>query len=222
MFKRSLTLGDIFLILINLLPLAGVWFLDWEPRQMFLIYCIETIIIGLYNVLKMAVAGFHKRKDVWNSGNGAKPDSQPAWFFILFFIIHYGFFVFVQVNIFAGAAGWHEYGIGFGFFKAIPFLLADYSKLVLYIFIAVYGVKMMSDFIMSGAYKTTSLGMLMFQPYARILVQQFVVIAGSMFLQFNAGKIFMLIFGVVKIYAEVFLNFERLLETADKKNQSVV
>ncbi len=217
MFKRSLTIGDLFLILVNLLPLFGVWFLGWEARQMFLIYCVETIILGLFNILRMSIAGFYRKRDVWHTGNPGKPVILPAWFFILFFIIHYGFFVFVQVNIFAGASGWGNYGMGFGFFRAIPALLTDYSRLVLYIFIAIYGLKMMADFIATGAYKSLTMGRLMFQPYMRIFVQQFVVIAGSMFLQFNAGKIFMLIFVLIKIYAEVFLNFESALDLAEKR-----
>lgn len=218
MFKRPLTISDLFLILVNMVPLVGVWFLGWEARQMFLIYCVETIIIGMYNVLKMAVAGFYKNKHEWGSIAGDKKVVQPAWFFILFFIVHYGIFVFVQFNIFASVSGWTN-GIGFALFANIPNLLTDYSKLVLYIFIAIYGLQMMIDFVAGGKYKTSSLGLLMFQPYARIFVQQFVVIAGSMFLHFNAGKIFMLIFVAIKIYAEVFLNFEKLLEMSEKKNQ---
>jgi hypothetical protein len=99
-------------------------------------------------------------------------------------------------------------------------LLTDDSKLVLYGFIVFYGVQMMIDFIASGVYRKTSMGVLMFQPYMRIFIQQFVVILGSMFLQFGAGKIFMLIFVAFKIYFEIFINFDYLLEKARKQQEA--
>ena len=59
----------------------------------------------------------------------------------------------------------------------------------------------------------------MFEPYLRIFVQQFVVIIGSFFLTFGAGKIFILVFVLVKIFFELFVNFNRLLALAEKKQQ---
>ena len=94
--------------------------------------------------------------------------------------------------------------------------LNDDAELVLYIFITMYGFRTMFDFILNGRYHQTSLGLLMFQPYARIFIQQFVVILGSMFLAFGAGKIFMLIFVIVKIYFELFINFDSYLEKGVK------
>ena len=44
------------------------------------------------------------------------------------------------------------------------------------------------------------------------------VIIGSMFLVFGAGKIFILIFALVKIYCELFLNFEAYLNLAIEEN----
>jgi hypothetical protein len=63
------------------------------------------------------------------------------------------------------------------------------------------------------------MGRLMFEPYIRIFVQQFVVILGSMFLGFGANKIFILIFVITKIFFELFANFDRLLALAEKRQQ---
>jgi hypothetical protein len=60
---------------------------------------------------------------------------------------------------------------------------------------------------------------LMFQPYGRIFVQQFVVIIGSMFLVFGVTKIFILILALVKIYFETYVNLDRLLLLAEKKEK---
>lgn len=217
MLKRKSSISDWFLILANLLPLYGVWFEGWDAKQMFLVYCLETIIIGGYNVVKMMIVTLDRKKDVWENSGGNKT-MVKGWFFILFFIVHYGFFVFVQTGIFAGVSGLSSYDsfsplsfIG----KIFSYLTPD-AKTVLYIFIMMYGFRMLFDFILSGKYRNTSLGILMFQPYLRIFIQQFVVILGSMFLAFGAGKIFMVIFVAIKIYAELFINFEAYLEKAEK------
>lgn len=217
MFKRKLTKSDLFLILANLLPLYGVWFEGWDPKQMFLVYCLETIIIGGYNVIKMFIVTLEKKKDVWENLGGGE-SLVTGWFFILFFIVHYGFFVFIQTAIFAGVSGLSADGAfsPFTFLSRIFSYLNIDAKSVLYIFIAMYGFRMLFDFILSGKYRQASLGLLMFQPYVRIFIQQFVVILGSMFLAFGAGKIFMLIFVCIKLYAEVFINFDAYLEKAEK------
>ncbi|MDB5221585.1 MAG: hypothetical protein JWN83_252 [Chitinophagaceae bacterium] len=217
MLKRKLTASDWFLVFANLLPLYGVWFEGWDPKQMFLVYCLETIIIGGYNIVNMIIITLYRKKDVWEGAGGSKTMVR-GWFFILFFIVHYGFFVFIQTAIFAGVTGLSPDG-NFGpftFLSRIFSYLSIDAKTVLYIFIAMYGFRMLFDFILSGRYRNTSLGMQMFQPYLRIFIQQFVVILGSMFLAFGAGKIFMLIFVSIKIYAEVFINFNAYLKKGEK------
>ena len=60
---------------------------------------------------------------------------------------------------------------------------------------------------------------LMFQPYGRIFIQQVTVILGSMFLSFGAGKIFIIIFAAVKIFFEVFVNYDGILNKAMEENK---
>ena len=79
------------------------------------------------------------------------------------------------------------------------------------VFIVSYGFRLTTDFILTGDYKTSSLGYLMFQPYGRIFIQQLTVLLGSMFLVLGGGKIFVLIFALVKIFVEVFMNFDNIL-----------
>ncbi len=217
MFKRQLTAGDIFLIFINLVPLFGVWFLGWDAAQMFLVYCMETIIAGLINILKMLVVTFIKKKDVWQT-QGSSVTMVSGYFFIFFFIIHYGFFVAIQLMLFLAVSGMISDGMNpFVIFPKAFQLLDGYTWKLLLGFAVIYTIKAFNDFILSGEYKTISLGRLMFSPYIRIVIQQFVVITGSLFLQFGAGKIFMLIFVSAKIFLEVFVNYDRLLQAGEKK-----
>jgi hypothetical protein len=70
---------------------------------------------------------------------------------------------------------------------------------------------MLYEFILSREYRTIPMMKLMFQPYGRIFIQQFVVILGSMFLSFGAGKLFILIFAGIKIFFELFIDYDALL-----------
>ncbi len=218
MFKRNLTINDFLLIVVNLIPLFGVWFEGWDAKQIFTVYCMETVIIGIINVIKMTcVTLFVRKKDVWENGGGTS--MQSGWLFIFFFIAHYGFFVFVQTQIFFAVSGLMPDSSLILKYSKIPELLGENGKLLLLIFIAYYTVQNIFGFFFTGIYKTISLGRLMFEPYMRIFVQQFVVILGSIFLSFGAGKIFILIFITAKIFFELFVNFDRLLAIAEKKQR---
>jgi Family of unknown function (DUF6498) len=219
MLKRKLTLPDLMVVIVNLIPLYGVWFQDWNASEIFLVYCLETVIIGIINVFKMAcVTRFVRKKDVWNT-QGGNITMKSGLFFIIFFIVHYGLFVFVQTQIFFSVSGLIPEGNLVMDYTKIPELLGYHGKLLLFIFIAYYTFTNLFDFFLSGKYKTVSTGRLMFEPYMRIFVQQVVVIIGSMFLQFGAGKIFILIFVVARIFFELFVNFNRFLELAEKKQR---
>ncbi len=216
--KKKLTQGDWSLIIANLIPVIGVWFLNWSAKEVFLVYCLETIIIGLFTLLKMLITGlFARKKDIWETKGGAVT-KQPFWFFMLFFIVHYGIFVAVQMGIFFGVSGLgDEYGITFfNFFSKWPSLLTSEAYIMLGVFVLSYGFRMTSDFILTGDYKTSSLGYLMFQPYGRIFIQQVTVILGSMILSLGGGKVFILVFALIKIYFEVFINFDLLIKKAAK------
>lgn len=47
----------IFLILVNLVPLAGVFVFGWDVGFLMLIYWIETVVIGLFNIPKILTSG---------------------------------------------------------------------------------------------------------------------------------------------------------------------
>ena len=215
--KTKLTQGDWSLIIANLIPVIGVWFFNWSAKEVFLVYCLETIIIGLFTLLKLLITGLLVRpKDVWqNQGSVTK---QPFWFFMLFFMLHYGLFVAIQMGMFFAVSGiGDQYKITFSnFFSRWPLLLNSEAYIMLGVFIISYGFRLTTDFILSGEYKNASLGYLMFQPYGRIFIQQVTVILGSMFLSFGAGKIFILVFAAIKIFFEVFIDFETIIKKAAK------
>lgn len=215
--KRKLSQSDYLLILANLVPVYGVWFLNWSAKEVFIVYCFETIIIGFFTLLKLGIAGAFKKTDVWQK-TGSNTIKQPAITFMLFFLVHYGMFVAIQMGLFFSVSGiGKETGLGFfNFFSKWPRLITNEAYIMLGVFIVSYAFRNVTEFILSGEYKTASLGYLMFQPYGRIFIQQVTVIIGSMFLGFGAGKIFILVFALIKIFFEVFVDFDTIFKKAAK------
>jgi hypothetical protein len=218
---KKLSSGDILLIAANLIPVAGVWFWGWSAIEAFIVYALETLIIGIITILKLAVASLAKGNNEWPA-NG-KITRQSGIVFILFFIAHFGIFAAVQTAIFSQSADITPPGSGMFhfFFNWYSYINKDIA-LMLLAFVISNIVKMLIPFISSGEYKTTPMVFIMFQPYGRIIIQQFTVILGSMFLQLGLDKIFILIFVVIKIIFELFINYGKLLSKSldQLKNRS--
>ncbi|MBS1919578.1 MAG: hypothetical protein JST17_04945 [Bacteroidetes bacterium] len=211
MYKRKLTKSDFFLIAANLLPVVGVWFWEWSPIEVFMVYALETVIVGFFTLVKMGIVTLVRRTDTWY--NKGSVQTVSGLFFMFFFLVHYGMFVAIQTGIFIGVSGiGNQFHIGFfEFFLHWPsYFKGDLLYMLLGFFIS-YGFDLFWNFIRPGVYRTAPLMLLMFQPYGRIFVQQVTVILGSMFLTFGAGKIFILIFAAIKIFFEVFVNFNNIL-----------
>ena len=218
MFKHHLTGSDYFIIVANLIPLYGVLYLNWEPGILFLVYCMETVIIGIFNILKISVVNLFAQKDDATLYFGFKKPTG-GWLLILFFIFHYGLFVFIQTQIFFHSNNFlNDDSFIVGYAKVVNGLGED-GRLVLLIFLCSYTLQTIYNFIFSGQYKTISMTSLLFQPYGRIFIQQFVVIVGSMFLTLGGGKIFMAIFIIIKIIFEVYINFDKFIQTNQISNK---
>ena len=219
MFKKQLSLPELLLIGINLIPVWGVWFDNWNAAEVFIVYCLESIIIGFYNIIRMLLTTWVKKKEAWGDSNG-NISMMSGYFFIFFFVLHYGFFVFVQLSIFFGFASLENtLGVDgvFDFILHFRQYMNPHSLLLLLCLIAGHGVYMLKDFVFTGGYKRASLNYLLFQPYGRILVQQFTVIVGSLFLFFGAGKLFITIFVFCKMWVETYIDIEKYIRNATQK-----
>ena len=96
-----------------------------------------------------------------------------------------------------------------------------YALWLLLLFAITYGFIVLKEFVFTGAYKTISMGSLLFAPYGRIVVQQFVVIVGSFVLLINKeGKIFILVFVIVKIFFELLLDYKKIITEAVAKRKA--
>lgn len=171
--------------------------------------------MGGYNIIMMFVAAAYQKQH----GINQKPKEAggiQGYGLILFFIVHYGFFLFIQLSIFLsvvsiGNESFGDFG-AFRFVAQVRDFLSPQMQWVLLLFIASYGLVILKDFVFSGVYKTALVENLVFAPYARIFVQQFCVILGGIFLDFGGGKIFVLIFVVVKLYFENLLDYNKIIK----------
>ena len=103
MLKKNLTPSDYFIIAANLLPVAGVLVWGWSPVEVFIVYCLETIIIGILTLLKMGIVTAVRKDDTWY--NGESSSKKPGLVFMLFFLVHYGMFVAIQMGLFFAVSG---------------------------------------------------------------------------------------------------------------------
>lgn len=164
----------ISVVLFNAIPLFGVLFLNWDPLSVFALYMIETMILGLVQVFRLSFA-----KKIFNfKGSQLQQGGLPAGCLVPFFILHFGMFVGIQSILIFNAPGSGFLGgfkVFFSYFREpytwaigamLLFALTEFLNEILHPEQA--GVKNMMD--------------LMMRPYSRVIVQQFVVIIGGMFL----------------------------------------
>ena len=160
MFRPS----AVALILANLVPLAGVLWLDWRVFDVLILYWAENVVIGAVNILRMLTIADSSR-----------------FFLVPFFALHYGIFCFGHYTAVVGLFGGELQGPDGGLF-AIPFSTAWRSPL--WIGVAAIAVSHLLSFYFNflGAreYQRTTSRQLMQRPYGRIVVLHVTVIAGGL------------------------------------------
>jgi hypothetical protein len=184
----------IALVFANLLPIYGVVVFGWSAFNIVLLYWAENIIIGFYNILKIAFAKVEP--PIANLGK---------LFLILFFIIHYSGFVAVHGLFIFFLFGKKESLQSLGTFEhPWPCFLIFVQLLVSVIrhcwttipndmkyaigslFLS-HGVSFVHNYLIVGEYKTSKPNDIMTQPYSRIIVMHIAILAGA-FLTVTIGS----------------------------------
>ncbi len=189
----------IILIAVNLLPLVGVLCFDWDAIMIVMFYCIETFIIGVFNIAKMIkseaeIPKEHLQKNVSNFSQtnnfGNKPGCIKAAM-VPFFIVHYNAFVIIQtVVIVLLSIQASDIELNLNSFISYEFII----NVVLIVFSHAYSYK--KNYIDKEEYKKQPITSLMFTPYKRVFIQQFTVILGTFFIilfQGPAGFLILLV-----------------------------
>jgi hypothetical protein len=170
--------GIIVLILVNLIPIFGVVFLGWKVFPILFLYWTENVIIGFFNVLKMACA---------SPENGNSPAVKIP--LMTFFCFHYGIFALVH-----GIFVFVLFGGIFQEDTADSNLAAAFTSLdlfwIIFGILAIlinHGISFATNYIGKGEYKKASVNSLMFQPYTRVVILHVVIVFGG-FLVMIAGS----------------------------------
>ncbi len=205
--RRQWTISDIGWLIINLMPLLFYITGAISAIQAFLLYMAETLMIGMYNTIRLLVSSILRA----GAGNTFKKgDLMAGLFFAAFFVVHFGLFAYFQFMIFMGASGSLKGMDFFGGFTEAWQLLGTNGHLFFYINLGLIFLQGGIQFLQEVEWKTKSMMQMMFEPYLRIFVQQFTVIAGSMFLSFGLSGIFLVVFMLVKIFFTCFIDFNKL------------
>jgi Family of unknown function (DUF6498) len=202
--KKKLSRGDWTVIVANLIPVYGVWVLGWDAKEAFIVYAMETLIIGIITVLLMTGLILTGKKETFGTGNSR----MVGFFFVAFFILHFGIFAAVQTGIFSAVANIAPQNAGMlhFFFHWYTYINKE-TGIMLGGFIFGYFMQTVLPFLRQNEMGGNAFTKLMIMPYGRIFIQQITVIIGSMFLSFGLGGIFMLVFAATKIFFDVYVNF---------------
>lgn len=174
------------------------------PITVVFAYFLESIIVGLLNMVKMTITTLFGRtqKEVGNSGT--------AHFQTVFFAIHYGAFVAIQSVLAFSLFEMDDTSvitdsldlIG-NYFKVLDF---DGMEWVMMSIIAQNIGYFMANFIIKGKYHQYKTENLMIKPYVRIFVQQFVVIIAAFFvIIFKAGIIAALLLILFRTFIDLII-----------------
>ena len=143
------------LVAANLVPLAGVLFFGWSVFATLLLFWLENVMVGAFNVLRMLVA---------------QPQIGAMWaaklFMIPFFTFHYGMFVTVHgmfvLTLFGGGF------VGRGFLTPTTFWHAVQAAGIApaaWGLVLSHAVSFGFNYIGTGQYESALVPALMFRPY---------------------------------------------------------
>lgn len=172
----------------NLFPLAGVLFFGWTVGEVMLLFWLENVIVGGFNVLRMLMAA-----------KGGIAEQIGKLFVIPFFLVHYGMFTFVHglfvISIFVQGdmpespesmpAAVLAVVAGAGLGWAIAALVGS------------HGVSFFTNYLGRGEYRERTAGDLMAKPYARVVILHVVIIFGGMLVMVTGQPVAALLLLVV-------------------------
>ncbi len=161
---KTLTYPSVFiLILANSLPLLGILFFSWDVFSILLLYWLETIVIGFFNVLKMLAIG-----------------KEKVWPLILVFIIHYLIFNVVHLMLLIFIFAPRNILSNLWFLNLDE--LFNYLQTIIIALIPLFishGFSLFFNFLKKKEYLETKIEKQMFQPYKRVIIMHFVLIFTS-------------------------------------------
>ena len=196
LFKAFTFPSAILLILVNLLPVYGVIFLNWNPFDVILLYWTENIVIGMFNFFRMLFAQGKSASLMVSSNLGV---GMPGGFLMnlglgIFFLFHYGMFTLVH-GVFVGVLV---------FPKTTFFLNGDFSGIGIFMLALTisHGFSFLYNYIWKKEYLERNVQQQMMAPYGRIIVIHMTIILGG-FVSMFLPSYTIIVFVIIKIIVDL-------------------
>ena len=198
--KPPIGLSLIVLLIVNLVPVFGVLFLNWSPMDIVYLYWAETAVIGIFNVLKMAMS-------TKNKGLAA---IMEKGIMIPFFIFHFGIFILGQgvfiMQMDPSFQASNNNNLVHFYLNNLDAIYGTFYGLLLPIFLLTgsHLFSFLFNYIGKEEHKKYSASDFMMKPYGRVFVQQFLAIFGTMIVvTMTNGRVLVMLFVVAaKIIAD--------------------
>ncbi len=192
--SRSSGVAMVVLVASNAIPLVGVLLLGWDILALLVLYWIESGVIGLINILKMARAEGPPETGAtsgikFSGATGCGPTAAKA-FVIPFFIFHYGLFWLVHgvfvflLPLFAGLGSMILRDGPVGVDGSGPPLMGSAISVEGIFFAALaltisHTISFYVNFIRRGEYRRVSVTAQMARPYGRVVILHVTIIVGA-------------------------------------------
>jgi hypothetical protein len=174
----------------NLVALAVAYAMGMGLRNLMLIYWIQSVIIGLCTVVRIASLASFSTDSFKMNGRPVAASAATRRRVAFFFVIHYGIFHAVYLAFVAFGSRGGELGSPAGYVVCGL------------IFAANHGYSLLHN-LRRDAQGRPNIGTLMFLPYARILPMHLTILAGGAFF---GGTFAFFLFGLLKTLADVVMH----------------
>ncbi|MDD5643976.1 MAG: DUF6498-containing protein [bacterium] len=191
-FSRPSTIA---LVAANMVPVYGVFFLGWTVFPLMLLFWLENIIMGFFNILRLIICS---------------PGNIKLWFakifFIPFFCVHYGMFTAIHgifiIVLFGRESLKHSPFSDTG--RIIQIVKSEDLTYAIFVLFLSHAFSYFWNFVGKKEYLKYTPEELMTKPYGRIAILHITIILGGFFaMAFRSAVPALILLIVIKIIADV-------------------
>lgn len=209
--SAAFPLPVILLVAANLVPLVGIFAWGWRVFDVVVLYWVENVIVGGFNLLKMLICSpdpaqvdFRAGQEKPPAGSPAPSDAQLAavhqlskLFFMPFFTIHYGIFTLVHGMFVFSMLGGRDNIESAGPFRGFGQMLSEVTSggglWAVLALVASHLVSFVHHFLIQGEYRRATVMILMVAPYGRVAVLHVAILGGAFAIQALGSPVVLLV-----------------------------
>lgn len=191
------------MVVVNLIPLVGVIWFGWSVFALLVLFWIENIIIGLFNVPRILMARGHENAALQAVGDKVTP--LIVWFTALFFLVHYGGFAFGHGTfVFSMIGGYQADGSRYEITDVFE-VIGEYELLIAVLGLVIsHGFSFGYNYLYKEKYKEAVFIFQMFKPYKRVIMLHVTIIfGGALITAMGEPLLGLLVLLMVKIYMDI-------------------